>query len=284
MKKIILVSLILALLLVLGACSNGEPADVTSGEGGGEEGKDIIVGLAPGPYGDMFSVAIKPGLEAKGYNVELREFSDYVQPNLALANGEVDVNLFQHFVYLNNFKEEHNLDISPVAFVPTIGAAIYSKTITSLDSVPEGTQVAISNDVTNQARALNILEAAGLITLDTNVDSNLATPEDIIENPLNLEIVPVEAPQTPRAMDSAGLSVVNGNFAISAGLDLSKALYQEVLEPDLKNVIAVATEDLDKQLGKDLVEVVQSKEFKAVIEDEQYIFYTFQKPDYQFYE
>lgn len=284
MKKIKLLSLILGLVLVLAACGNSGTAEETPAQGQVDENKDLIVGVAAGPYGDLFALAVQPGLEARGYNVEIREFSDYVQPNLALNNGEIQINLFQHLTYLNNFKEEHNLDLSPVAFVPTAGAGIFSKTITSLDSIPEGTQVAISNDITNQARALRILQAAGLIKLDPNADTSAATPEDISENPLNLEIVPIEAPQTPRAIDSAGLSVVNGNYAIGAGLDLSTAIYTEQLEADLKNVIAIRTEDLDKQLGKDLLEIVKSDEYKAVLEDEEYIFYTFQEPDYQIYD
>ena len=284
MKKIKLLSLILALAVVLVACGSYESGEKVSSDEEVVGNKDLIVGVAAGPYGDLFQLAIKPGLEDKGYNVEIREFSDYVQPNIALDNGEIQINLFQHLVYLNNFKEEHGLDISPVAFVPTAGAGIYSKTISSLDNIPEGTQVAISNDVTNQARSLRILETAGLIKLDPNVDVSIATPEDISENPLNLEIVPVEAPQTPRAIDSAGLAVVNGNYAIGAGLDLSTAIYEEVLEKDLKNVIVIRTEDVDKQLGQDLLEIVQSEEYKAVLEDEQYIFYTFQEPDYQIYD
>ena len=140
----------------------------------------------------------------------------------------------------------------------------------------------ISSDVTNEARALRILEAAGLIKLDANVDKNNLTPKDIIENPYGLEIVPIEAPQTPRSLDNVALSVVNGNYAIGAGLDLSKALYHEVLDKDHKNVIAIRAESKDS-LGKDIIEVLQSPEFNQVINDKNGIFYTFQKPDYQLF-
>ncbi len=270
-KKLIVASLaILSSLIVLTGCDNAKKEN------------QITVGVAAGPYGDMFKQAIAPGLEKKGYQVEIREFSDYVQPNLALANKEIDVNLFQHLTYLNNFKQARNLDITAVGFVPTAGAGIYSNKITDFSQLKQGDQVTIANDVTNEARALRILEAAGLIKLDPNVDKNNLTPNNVIENRYGLNIVPIEAPQTPRSLDSAVLSVVNGNYAIGAGLDLSKALYQEVLDKDLKNVIAIRSESKDK-LGKDIIDVLKSPEFAQVINDKNGIFYTFQKPDYQLF-
>ncbi len=271
LKKLIVASLaILTSLLVLTGCDSAKKEN------------QITVGVAAGPYGDMFKQAIAPGLEKKGYHIEIREFSDYVQPNLALANKDIDVNLFQHLTYLNNFKQARNLDIIAIGFVPTAGAGIYSNKITDFSQLKQGDQVTISSDVTNEARALRILEAAELIKLDANVDKNNLTPKDIIENPYGLEIVPIEAPQTPRSLDNVALSVVNGNYAIGAGLDLSKALYHEVLDKDHKNVIAIRAESKDS-LGKDIIEVLQSPEFNQVINDKNGIFYTFQKPDYQLF-
>ena len=271
LKKLIVASLaILTSLLVLTGCDSAKKEN------------QITVGVAAGPYGDMFKQAIAPGLEKKGYHIEIREFSDYVQPNLALANKDIDVNLFQHLTYLNNFKQARNLDIIAIGFVPTAGAGIYSNKLTDFSQLKQGDQVTISSDVTNEARALRILEAAGLIKLDANVDKNNLTPKDIIENPYGLEIVPIEAPQTPRSLDNVALSVVNGNYAIGAGLDLSKALYHEVLDKDHKNVIAIRAESKDS-LGKDIIEVLQSPEFNQVINDKNGIFYTFQKPDYQLF-
>ena len=271
LKKLIVASLaILTSLLVLTGCDSAKKEN------------QITVGVAAGPYGDMFKQAIAPGLEKKGYHIEIREFSDYVQPNLALANKDIDVNLFQHLTYLNNFKQARNLDIIAIGFVPTAGAGIYSNKITDFSQLKQGDQVTISSDVTNEARALRILEAAGLIKLDANVDKNNLTPKDIIENPYGIEIVPIEAPQTPRSLDNVALSVVNGNYAIGAGLDLSKALYHEVLDKDHKNVIAIRAESKDS-LGKDIIEVLQSPEFNQLINDKNGIFHTFQKPDYQLF-
>lgn len=273
MKKIVGVMLV-ALTFILAGCDN-QPKTT--------EKQKIIVGVAAGPYGDLFKQAIAPGLEKRGYKVEIKEFSDYIQPNLALANKEIDVNLFQHLTYLNYFKKEHNLDLTAIAFVPTAGAGIYSTKITAFDQLKEDDEVTIANDVTNEARALRILQAAGLITLNPSADLNNATPKDIIDNPRNLKIVPIEAPQTPRALDSAVLSVVNGNYAIGAGLDLSKALYTEVLGKDLKNVVAIRTESVNSPLGKDLIDVLKSEDYQKIINSPDHIFHTFQKPDYQLY-
>ncbi|WP_392558399.1 MetQ/NlpA family ABC transporter substrate-binding protein [Orbus mooreae] len=254
-----------------------------TGCGDNKDSHTLTVGVAAGPYGDMFKKAIAPGLEKKGYTIEIREFSDYVQPNIALANHEIDINLFQHLSYLNNFKQARNLDLTAVAFVPTAGAGIFSNKITDFSQLKPGDQVTISNDVTNEARALRILQAAGLIKLNPAINPNDVMPKDIIENPYQLVIVPIEAPQTPRALDSAVLSVVNGNYAIGAGLDLSTALYTETLDKDLKNVIVIRTSDIDT-LGKDIVEVVTSDDFNRVIDNKDDIFYSFQKPDYQLYQ
>lgn len=272
LKYIIRASLTIFLaLFALTGCDNDKKNEHT-----------LIIGVAAGPYGDMFEQAIAPGLIKKGYQVEIREFSDYVQPNIALANKEIDANLFQHLTYFNNFKQARQLDLTAIAFVPTAGAGIFSDKISDFAQLKKGDQITIANDVTNEARALRILQAAGIITLNPSVNPNEVTPNDIIENPYEVVIVPIEAPQTPRSLDSAVLSVVNGNYAIGAGLDLSKALYTEVLDKDYKNVIAVRTDSVNT-LGKDIIDVLKSPHFNQVIDDKNGIFYSFQKPDYQLY-
>jgi len=144
--------------------------------------------------------------------------------------------------------------------------------------VKNGATVTIPNDETNQARALRVLEAAGLIKLKDGVDKAKATPADIGENSHELKIVPTEAAQLPRTLDSADLAVINGNFAISAGLDLTNALYKEILAEGYVNVIAVRSEDIDKQFVKDIKEAATNDTFKSIINDTSGAFYTFQKP------
>lgn len=247
---------------------------------GAKEDKTINFGVAPGPYGDMVLKGIKPGLESKGYKVEIKEFSDYVQPNLALANKEIDANLFQHLVYLNKFSEDQGLELSPVINVPTAAVGLYSKKVQSIDELADGAEVTIANDPTNLARALRVLEQAGLITLNKDIDPSKASEKDIDSNPKNLKITPVEAAQLPRTLESVDLSAINGNYAISAGISLSTAIVMEELEEDYKNLIAVRTEDIDSQLAKDIKEIVESEDFRAVIENPDDMFKDFQKPDW----
>lgn len=247
----------------------------------------IIVGVAPGPYGDMVRKAIKPGLEKKGYKVEIKEFSDYVQPNLALANGSINVNLYQHLPYLEKFSRDKGLKIAPIRSiqrnkqpitVPTAGLGLYSRKIKSINQLKAGDEVTIANDPTNLARALRLLQKNGLIKLRGEIDQTKASEKDIAENPRGLRIRPIEAAQLPRSLDSVALSAVNGNYAISAGIPLSSAIIKEKLDENLHLVIAVRTGDLEKPFARDIRSVVESAEFKKVITAPGNIFREFSQP------
>jgi len=247
----------------------------------------IKVGVAPGPYGDLFKKAIKPGLEKKGYQVEIKEFSDYVQPNLALSNGSISINLYQHLPYLEKFSKDKGLKISPIRFqsgtraaitVPTAGLGLYSRKIKSLGQLKRGDEVTIANDPTNLSRALRLLQKNGLIKLKGSIDPAKASEKDIAENPRGLRIRPIEAAQLPRSLDSVALSAVNGNYAIAAGVPLSSALIQEETDENLQLVIAVRTEDIEKQFAKDIRTVVQSPEFRKAVKNPKDIFKDFQTP------
>lgn len=242
--------------------------------------KTIVFGVAPGPYGDLIKTAIQPGLEKKGYKLVYKEFSDYVQPNLALANGSIDANLFQHRLYLEKFSADKGLKLSPVINVPTAGLGFYSNKIKSLDQLKKGDIVTIANDPTNLARALRFLAKLGLLTFKKDIDPLTASEKDIEQNPLGLVFKPLEAAQLPRTLDSATAAVVNGNFAIAAGLKLSSALKLEELDENIKNLVAVKTEDLNKPFVQDIKQVIESPEFLATIDDPKYSFKDFQKPDW----
>jgi D-methionine transport system substrate-binding protein len=242
--------------------------------------KTIVFGIAPGPYGDLIRQAIQPGLEKKGYKVEIKEFSDYVQPNLALANGALDANLFQHRPYLEKFSADKGLKLSPLINVPTAGLGVYSHKITSFDQLKKGDVITLANDPTNLARALRFLAKLNLLTFKKDIDPATASEKDIEQNPRGLVFRPLEAAQLPRTLDSATASVVNGNFAIAAGLKLSDALKLEELDEPLKNLIAVRTEDLNKPFAKDIKAVVESDAFLAVIDNPKFIFKSFQRPEW----
>ncbi|MEN3754680.1 MetQ/NlpA family ABC transporter substrate-binding protein [Mangrovibacter yixingensis] len=240
----------------------------------------IVFGVAPGPYGDMVKEAIAPSLKEKGYKVVVREFSDYVQPNMALANGSIDANLFQHTLYFNKFKEDKGLKLTKLISVPTAGMGLYSHKITSLDQLKKGDIITLSNDPTNLARGLRFLASLGLVTIKPNIDPTKASERDIAENPKGLVFKPLEAAQLPRTLDSVTGALVNGNFAIAAGLKLSSAMKQEHLDDNLKNIIAVRSDDADKPFAKDIVAVVKSPAYRAVIDDPKNNFVSFQKPEW----
>lgn len=238
----------------------------------------IVFGVAPGPYGDMVNQAIAPSLKEKGYKVVVREFSDYVQPNMALSNGSIDANLFQHSLYFDKFTADKGLRLTRLLAVPTAGMGFYSRKISSLDELKKGDIVTLSNDPTNLARGLRFLQSLGLITIKDNIDPTKASERDIATNPKGLVFKPLEAAQLPRTLDGVTASLVNGNFAIAAGIKLSSALKQEQLDENLKNIIAVRTEDADKPFAKDIVEVVKSPAYRAVIDDPKNVYSAFQKP------
>lgn len=223
--------------------------------------KKLLVGAAPGPYGDLFKYAIAPVLEKKGYQIELREFSDYVQPNLALANRSIDTNIYQHQPYLERFAADKGIKISPVIRIPTAGLGLYSRKIKSLNELKAGDVVTFANDPTNLARALVLLQKHGLLKINPKIDVTKASEKDIVENPKQLVFTPVEAAQLPRSLDSVVLAAINGNYAIAAGIPLSSALIKEVLAEEHKIVIAVRTEDLKQQFVKDIKTAVTSQFF-----------------------
>ncbi|MGH2316605.1 MetQ/NlpA family ABC transporter substrate-binding protein [Planococcus sp. SE5232] len=261
--------------LALAACGGGEESD--SAGTTEEASKDIKLGATAGPYSDMLSKAIVPGLEEKGYTVELVEFSDYIQPNVALDGGDIDANLFQHTIYLENFEEENGMDLSALITVPTAPMGIYSNQYDSLEAVEDGATIAIPNDPVNGARALLMLQDEGLVELDPEAEVLQASERDVVTNTKNLEFQPIEAGQLPRAVDGSDLAAVPGNFAIAAEMDLLDALALENMPDQYRNVVAVNAENEDSELAADLVEIVESDEFEAVIDEE---FEGFGKPEW----
>lgn len=281
MKKVKGILSILLTATVLGVSLIGcQNSTANESSASAAEKKEIKFGVAPGPYGDLVKQAIQPELEKKGYQIKIVEFSDYIQPDTALGNSEIDVNVFQHEVYLKNFAKEHNLQIESIINIPTAGMGIFSEKYKNIDELSDGDTVSLPNDVPNLARGLRFLEQVGLVTLKKDVDLTKVSEKDIATNPKNLKFVPVEAAQLPRTLDSSSIAVITGNYAISSGLKLSDALVREKLTEEYKNVIAIRTQDKDSQFVKDILEVVKGAEFKKVVLDDNNQYKAFDFPEW----
>jgi D-methionine transport system substrate-binding protein len=189
-----------------------------------EPAADVVtlkVGAVPVPHAEILSF-IQENLAAEaGLNIEIVEFSDYVQPNLALADGQIDANFFQHVPYMADFGAEHNIDMVAVAPVHIEPLGLYSSKLAELTDMPMGATIAIPNDATNAGRALQLLASENLIVLKDGVGT-AATVFDIVENPLNVNIIELEAAQLPRSLEDTDASIINGNYALEAGLTPSK--------------------------------------------------------------
>ena len=231
----------------------------------------ITVAATAAPHAEILEQA-KPLLEEKGYDLEVEVFADYVLPNDVVESGEMDANYFQHINYLNSFNEEqgtHLVDAGEIHYEPF---GIYAGQKETLEDVEDGDTVGVPNDTTNEARALLLLEAQGWITLDPDAGIT-ATPEDITDNPYNLEIEPFEAAQVARHIDEVSYVVLNGNYALEAGLNAgTDALAVESADSDAiqqyVNVIAVKEGNEDDEKVQALVEVLKSDEIKEFIESE----------------
>lgn len=266
MKKLLSLAAtaILGSALLLAGC--GSDTNTTTGS---SNKVTITVGASPVPHGEILEQA-KPLLEKEGIDLKIIEFTDYVKPNLALNDKELDANFFQHVPYMDKFASEHSMELVSAGKVHIEPMGIYSKTITdkNLDSVlPNGSKIAIPNDPSNSGRALLLLEKAGLITLK-DPNNIYATKTDIVNNPKNLEFVELEAAQLPRSLDDVALAVINTNFALEAGLNPVKdALFLEDKDSPYANIVTVRKGDENRPEIQKLMKALQSPEVKKFIED-----------------
>lgn len=228
----------------------------------------LTLGATAGYNYDVLKRAIQPQLEKAGYTVKLVEFNDYVQPNLALADGSLNANLFQHITYLNRFKEDQKLDLVDLVQSTTAPMGIYAEKITKLADLPESSVVTLPNDPTNLARALQLLAQQQLVTLKPDIDPLRVSQRDVLDNPKKLRFTPIEAAQLPRTLGDAGIVVVPGNFATAAGLDFNNALALERPPVAYQQVVAVRRADIDKPWVQDLKKAFRSPFFKEVLQKE----------------
>lgn len=265
-KKIIALAAAAALTLSLAACSGNNSSSTADNSSSDASSTVIRVGASPSPHAEILEFA-KDQLAAKGYELEIVEFTDYVMPNVALYEGDLDANFFQHTPYLDNYNEQNSTDLVSACKVHFEPMGLYSETMTSVSDVAEGSKVGVPNDPTNEARALNLLEAQGLIKLREGAGLN-ATPLDIEENPLNLEFVELEAAQLPRNLSEFAIAAINGNYAIEAGI-LDKVIVNEAADSEsaqeYANILAVRNGELETDKTKALVEALTSDETREFI-------------------
>ncbi len=265
-KKIIALAAAAALTLSLAACSGNNSSSTADNSSSDASSTVIRVGASPSPHAEILEFA-KDQLAAKGYELEIVEFTDYVMPNVALYEGDLDANFFQHTPYLDNYNEQNSTDLVSACKVHFEPMGLYSEILTSVSDVAEGSKVGVPNDPTNEARALNLLEAQGLIKLREGAGLN-ATPLDIEENPLNLEFVELEAAQLPRNLSEFAIAAINGNYAIEAGI-LDKVIVNEAADSEsaqeYANILAVQSGELETDKTKALVEALTSDETREFI-------------------
>lgn len=223
--------------------------------------KEIVIGTTVGDFADMVTESIKPYLEQQGYQVKLIEFTDYVIPNIALAEGSIDVNCFQHKPYLDSFSKARNLALSPVTQVPTGPMGLYSGKQLALDQVKSGSRVAIPNDPTNQARALLLLADLGWIELSAEIDPVTASEMDITKNKHGIKLIALEAAQLPRARQDVDFAVINGNYAASSGIAFNEGLFLE-RSYEFINWVVVREEDKAASFVQDVIDAYNTDAFK----------------------
>lgn len=242
-------------------------AQATTAAAPSGEMKKIVIGASPAPHAEILKAAAEV-LAQKGYELDIKEYVDYIQPNLALESGDLDANYFQHLPYLESFNQENNTSLVSAAAIHYEPFGIYAGKTKSLEELADGATVAVPNDTSNEARALLLLEAQGLIKLKEGAGLT-ATKNDIVENPKNIKLFEVEAAQIPRSIEDVDVAVINGNYAIDAGFKVSDALAvedsQSIAATTYGNVIAVREGHENDEAIKALVEALQSDEVKAYI-------------------
>lgn len=269
MKKKIAALLAGALCLsALAACGGGN--DAQTAENGASDDKTITVGASPTPHAEILNAA-KDVLAEQGWTLEVVEFTDYVQPNTALVDGDLDANYFQHIPYLNNFNKENGADLVSAIEMHYEPFGIYPGKTATLEELADGATVAVPNDGSNETRALLLLQDAGLIKLKDGIDpTSDATKLDIVENPKNLDIQEIAAEQLPRSLEDVDLAVINGNYALQADLNAKEdSLITE--NPDYAkvyvNVVACRSGDETSDKITALKEALQSDAVKQFIDD-----------------
>ena len=260
MKKWLLASLLVLIVGALAAC------------GGKDKGADLLeddvltVGVTAGPHEQILE-KVKELAEKEGLTIDIQVFSDYVMPNVALAEGDIDMNSFQTEPFLDQMKKDRNLDLVKVADTVTFPMGIYSSEVKDVNELQKGAKIGLPNDPTQGGRALLLFEQAGLIKLKDGADSS-TTIYDIEENNNNYEFIELDAAQIPRQLDELGAAAINTNFAMEFGLSPTKdSIFIEPKDSPFANLIAVRSESKDEAVVQQFIDLYRSEEVKKFIEE-----------------
>jgi len=273
MKKIVssAFALLLSVSLFTGCAQNNENGNAQGNEGAAGQGQEkvtLIVGASPVPHAEILQ-QVKPLLEKEGITLDIKEFTDYTLPNQALNDGQLDANFFQHLPYLESFNKEHGTKVVPTVAVHFEPIGIYAGKLKSFNDVKEGSTFAVPNDPTNEARARQLLQAQGLIKLPEGAGLDV-TAKDIQDNPKKIVIKEFDAAMIPRMLGEVDFAVINGNYAIDAGLKVKDALAAEdvnsLAAKTYANILAVR-EGENREAVKKLETALQSPEVKKFIEE-----------------
>lgn len=266
LKKLIITGLcaLSAAAVITGCGSDAKPA-ASSAQSAPAEKKEITVGATAGPHAEVVEAAAKEA-EKNGLKVNVKEFSDYITPDQALADGDLDLVVYQHEPFLNNFNKQHNTNLVSIGKAILMRMGIYSNKYKDVKDIPDGATISIPNDSTNEGRGLQLLEKAGLIKLKEGVGMK-ATPADVTENPKHLKFNELEAAQLPRSLDDVAASVITMNYVMSAGLSpKDQGIFLESKDTPLA-VMIIAARDKDKNQPayKKFVQAYQSDAVKKFI-------------------
>lgn len=265
MKKTKILFTLIGLIAVLTACGKDNKQEVKEAKSG--ELTKVTIGASETPHGELIK-ALEPEFKKEGIDLDLVVFSDYVQPNLQLESGDLDLNFYQHQPYLDSFNKDRKTNIvslenSKIFITPLLG---FSSKIKDIKDLEDGAEIIIPNDPTNGARALLILDKEGLIKLKDKNNLN-STEVDIVENPKNLKFTAVDAQNIPRVYQDADLAFINPNFAISNGLDPKDAIITEAKDSPYANIVAARSGEENNEVYKKVVKVLQSEASRKYIED-----------------
>lgn len=274
-KRLFALALSVVTCLSLAACGGGSNNAATSGAAtsaatstpASTEGTTLKVGATPAPHAEILE-QVKPILAKEGITLDIVEYNDYNTPNDAVEDGSLDANYFQHITYMNNYNKDNGTHLASVAEVHYEPFGLYAGKTATIADLPDGAQIAVPNDATNEARALLLLQQEGLIKLADGVGIN-ATKLDITENKKNLEILELEAAQIPTRLKDVDLAVINGNYAIDAGLKVADALAVESKDGDAAtayvNVVAVKEGNEKNAAIQALVKALESDTIREYI-------------------